>query len=385
MKEPETGRPRRPKTIRIHNAALCQRLRDPLKRIKIDVEFAEELSDLVQFLRSQRLNPDVTPFAIEEILEIPVSVSAIWEVDWRTVDAWVPDSETEEPVQPWMILIGSHEDGMIRSQQLSMTAPTEAMIAGVLAAAILNPMHGEAARPAVLRVRQLSHRLDLEKTANSIGCDIVVGQCHLVDHVHKSLLENNVGNAPKFGAMIHQPDVTPEIVGDFFRASAAWYKSRIYTRVRPELTVEISCPELLPSTYTAVTMGQLGQEIGIMLFDNPKTVRSMFRSNDTDPEKNARKMRGMGYSIDGQHTMHPADVAAAEQFGWPVASSETWPSVYYIEKGEPRELTAAELMFVSVSIYTTLEMLTGNKDSAQLDISLHDRTVRVNAKKVSAV
>ena len=83
--------------------------------------------------------------------------------------------------------------------------------------------------------------------------------------------------------------------------------------------------------------------------------------------------------------MHPADVAAAEQFGWPVPSSETWPTVYYIEKGTPRELTTAELRFVSVAIHTTLQMLTGTRSSAQLDITLHDRTVKVHAKKVSAV
>lgn len=384
MTEPDTGHPRRPKTIRIHDAALCQRLSELLKHIRIDVEVAEEIPELIQFLRSQRFNPEATPFPLDDILEIPESEHEIWEIDWRTVETWVPDPDTNQPVQPWMVLVGSREDGAIRAQQLLMTVPTEAVIARVLAQAILNPMHGEVARPTILLVRQLSHRLDLEQRARSISCDVVVGDCHLVDHVHKALQENNVGNSSGFGALIHRPDMTPEILGDFFRASAAYYKSRIYTRVRAELTVEISCPELLPKTFTAVTMGQMGQEIGIMLFDNPKTARAMFRSGETDSEKNARKISGIGYSIDGQELMHPADVAAAEQFGWPVPSSETWPSVYYIEKGMPRELTTAELRFVSVAIQSTLEMLTGTRNTAQLDITLHDRTVKVKAKKVSA-
>jgi len=384
MTEPDTGRPRRPKTIRIHDAALCQRLSEPLKRILIDVEVAEEIPELIQFLRSQRFNPEATPFPLDDILEIPESEREIWEIDWRKVETWVPDPDTNEPVQPWMVLVGAPEVGTIRAQQLSMTAPTEGVIARVLAEAILNPMSGEVARPTILLVRQLSHRLELDQRAKSIGCDVVVGDCQLVDHVHKTLQESNVGNAAKFGALIHQPDMTPEVIGDFFNASAAYYKSRIYTRVRPELTVEISCPELMPKTFTAVTMGQMGQEIGIMLFDNPKTARAMFRSSETDSEKNARRISGIGYSIDGQELMHPADVAAAEQFGWPVPSSETWPTVYYIEKGTPRALTTQELRFASVAIHTTLEMLTGTRNSAQLDIILHDRTVKVNAKKVLA-
>ncbi len=385
MTEPDTGRPRRPKTIRIHDAALCQRLSQPLKRININVEVADELPELIQFLRSQRFNPEATPFPLDDILAIPDSEREIWEIDWRTVEMWIPDPDTDEPVQPWMVLVGAPEEGTIRAQQLSMTAPTQEMIARVLAEAILNPMHGEAARPTVLLVRQLSHRLELEQTAKSIGCDVIVGNCELLDHVHKSLQENNVGNASRFGALIQQPGMTAEILCDFFKASAAWYKSRIYTRVRPELTVEISCPELLSKTFTAVTMGQMGQEIGIMLFDNPKTARSMFQSHEADPEKNARKISGFGYSIDSQQNVHPADVAAAEQFGWAVPSSETWPTVYYIEKGEPRVLNAAELTFVTVAIHATLEMLTGKQNSAQLNITLYDRTVRVHAKKVSAV
>ena len=380
MSDPDSGRSRRPKKIRIIDAELGQRIRKPLKQLKIDVEIADELPELIQFLRNQRFNPEATPFPLEEILDLPQSDQQVWEVDWRRVDTWVPDPETRQPVQPWMILVGAPADGMIRGQQLSMTGPTENMIARVLAEAILNPMHGEAARPTVLIVRQLSNRMELKKTADSIGCDVIVEECQLLDHVHKTLQENNVGNTPRFDALIQQPQVTADMMGDFFKASADYYKSRIYTRVKPELTVEISCPELMPKPFVAATMGQMGQEIGIMFFDDAKTVRMMFKSEHEDVEKNAQMIRGLSYSIDAQDALHPADVAAAEQFGWPVPSSETWPSVYYIENGKPRSVNAAELRFVTVAMQATLQMLSGNQKSAELEINLFDRTVKVIAK-----
>lgn len=56
-------------------------------------------------------------------------------------------------------------------------------------------MHGDTARPTVLIVRQLSHRMELEKIAESIGCDVIVGDCQLLDHVHQTLLEHKVGNS----------------------------------------------------------------------------------------------------------------------------------------------------------------------------------------------
>ena len=385
MSDPDSGQSRRPKIIRLIDAELGQRIRVPLKRLKIDIEIADELPELIQFLRSQRFSPEATPFPLEEILELPQSDQQIWEIDWRTVDTWIPDPETQEPIQPWMILVGAPQDGMIRGQQLSMTVPTENMIARVLAEVILNPMHGEVARPTALIVRQLSNRIELETTAESIGCDVIVDECQLLDHVHQTLTENNVGNTPWFGALIQQPDITADMIGDFFKASAEYYKSRIYTRVKAELTVEISCPALMPKPLVAVTMGQMGQEIGIMFFDNPKSVRAMFKSEHEDPEQNAQMLKGFSYSIDTQDALHPADVAAAEQFGWPVPSSETWPSVYYIEKGEPRPVNAAELRFVTIAMQVTLQMLSGNQKSAKLDIQLHDRTVNVSAKKVSVV
>lgn len=385
MSDPDSGRSRRPTTIRLIDAELGQRIRKPLKKLKIDVEIADELPELIQFLRNQRFNSEATPFPLEKILELSQSDEQIWEIDWRTVDTWVPDPKTRQPVQPWMILVGAPADGVIRGQQLSMTAPTENMIARVLAESILNPMHGEVSRPTVLIVRQLSNRMEIEKTADSVGCDVIVDDCQLLDHVHKTLQENNVGSGPQFCALIQLPDVTAEMIGDFFEASAEYYKSRIFTRVKAELTVEISCPELMPKTFVAVTMGQMGQEIGIMFFDDPKTVRLMFKSEHEDPEQNAQMMKGIGYSIDAQDTLHPADVAAAEQFGWPVPSSETWPSLYYIENGEPRAVNAAELRFATVAMQVTLQMLSGNQKSAEFEICLCDRTVKVSAKKVFAV
>jgi len=126
----------------------------------------------------------------------------------------------------------------------------------------------------------------------------------------------------------------------------------------------------------------MGQEIGIMFLDDRKTVRLMFKSEHEDPEQNAKMVKGMSYSIDTQDTLHPADVAAAEQFGWPVPSSETWPSLYYIEYGKPRSVDAAELRFATVAMQVTLQMLSGNQKSAEFEISLYDRNVKVSAKKV---
>lgn len=78
MSDPAYGDARRPKKIRLLDAELGRRIREPLKRLKIDVEIATELPELIQFLRKQRFNPDATRFPLEEILELPQSDQHVW-------------------------------------------------------------------------------------------------------------------------------------------------------------------------------------------------------------------------------------------------------------------------------------------------------------------
>lgn len=384
MISPSDEDPRRPKSIVFSDAAVQKIMEPRLKQLKIRSEFSAEPPDVIRFLRAQRKKNLNGPFPLEEILEIEQDPVTVWEIDWRQVEMWIPHPETDEPVRPWLVLVGSPELGIILAQNLSPDQPTCEVIRQTLAQAILQPMQTEPLRPATLLVRQLSHKLELGETSQQIGCEIRVGECRLVEFVLQSYREHQAGRGPKFGAMIQQAGVTPELMEDFFKASAEYFKSRIYTRVRPEMTVQIACKELMPTTYSAVTMGQMGQEIGLMLFDSPKIVRDMFRSQNSS-DQNARKISGIGYSIDTVDRLHPEDAAAAEQFGWPVPSSESWPTVYRVDKGKPREINADELKFTVVAIRAAQQLLSGTRTEATLDIPLQSGKVTVHAKKVSAI
>jgi len=381
MTEPEIGDPRRPGIVQFNDSTLASRIKDRLKPIRVTVEAVDEMPGIIQFLRRQRLNPAAGPFPLNQILELPAGEEEVWEMDWRPIDAWVPDPETQEPIQPWVILVGAPDQGFILAQQVSHVLPTTDMLGTVLAEAILNPMQSEPARPSRLVVRQLSHRLELLSIADSIGCEIAVAECEMLEQVHRSMQSQEAGNGPKLAALIQQPGMTPEIIGDFFAASAAYFESRIYTRTRPETIVEVSCPEILPGKRTCVTMGQMGQEIGIMIFDNPRIVKALFQSRHDRPEDAMTTMTGIGYSVDTRDRLHPADVAASERFGWPVPSPETWPSIYHISEGKLRTVTAAELQFTTIAIHATLQTLTASKPALELTIRLHDQTVKVKTKK----
>lgn len=385
MYKPDDGNSRRPKTIQFIDASLCKALQNPLKSIGVAVEVTCELPEVLQFVQKHREIQIPEEQDFDSVLESPFNEDAVWEIDWRTLDAWVPDPVSGELTQPWIILVANQSDGMVLAQHLMSDQPTEEHVRYVLGKAITEPIQGESHRPGFLIVKQISHRLLLMPFADSIGSNVKVEPCQLLDQILQSLAEHSETKGHRLAAMIQQPGVTPEILGDFFEASAMYYKSRIYTRVRAEITVEISCPALHKTKWTAVTMGQMGQEIGIMLFDNPKLVKSMFNDRYEDSSETAAKMKGIGYSLDEQQTLHPADVAAAEQFGWPVPAPEAWPTAYYVDKGRPRILDCNELRFVTVAIHATLETLTSNSKLTEVKVRLRDEVFQVGVKKKSMI
>jgi hypothetical protein len=128
-------------------------------------------------------------------------------------------------------------------------------------------------------------------------------------------------------------------------------------------------------------MGQMGQEIGIIFFDDRETLEAVFGSDPSDSGAGAKQMRGISFSLNEQQLVHPRDVAAAEQFGWPVAAPEAWPSGYFIYDGAMRPIDIAELQFLSAAMRAVVEQLQSQESSLVTPVELHERIVRVSTSR----
>jgi len=380
MLAPDDEKPRRPAAIDFTDAGLHRSLNKRLERLGIASNITDERPAVLDFIeRSAPAPGQPVEIDINDIRDTPVS-SATWEVDWRQIDQWLPDEETGEPVQPWMILV-AHEEDWILSQQLSLTPPDSNTILSVIGQAILSPSVGTPSRPTTIRVPSAEHHLDVKPAADDIGVECVVGQCQLIDQMFESLsqhMDQAVGGPP---ALVSLPNVTPEIVGDFYEAAADFYKSRVWTATPPETVVEVRCSELIHGRWYAVIMGQMGQEIGIIFFDDRETLELVFASDPSDPGAGAKQMHGISFSLNEQQLMHPRDVAAAEQFGWPVAAPEAWPMGYFISDGAMRPLDIAELQFLSAATRAVAEQLQSQESSLVTSVALHERIVRVSTNR----
>lgn len=89
--------------------------RRPSKQLKIGLEEVDETPEFIQFMRRQRMNDAPGEFPLDQILELPMTGEIIWEIDWRAIDAWIHDPDTGEATQPWITLVCSPEEGIIRA------------------------------------------------------------------------------------------------------------------------------------------------------------------------------------------------------------------------------------------------------------------------------
>jgi len=380
MLAPHDEKPRRPAAIDLADAGLHRSLKKRFERLEIALNVTDERPAVLDLI--ERAAPALAP-APEQPVEIDINdlrdtrvSSTTWEVDWRQIDQWLPDEETGEPIQPWMILVADKED-LILSQQLSLTPPNSNTILSVIGQAILSPQVGTPSRPTTIFVPSAEHHLDVKPLADNIGIECVIGQCQLIDRMFESFsqhMDQAVGGPP---ALVSLPNVTPEMIGDFYEAAADFYKSRVWTSTHPETVVEIRCSELIHGRWYAVIMGQMGQEIGVIFFDDPEALESVFASDPSDLGAGAKQLHGISFSLNEQSLVHPRDVAAAEQFGWPVAGPEAWPMGYFISDSAFRPLTVAELQFLSAATRAVTKQLQSQKSSLALSVSLHDRIVQV--------
>lgn len=380
MLAPEDDLPRRPAVVEFIDAELHRSLNQRLERLGIAINVADERPAVLDFIeRSAPAPGQSVEIDIDEVRDTPVS-SATWQVDWRQLDQWLPNPETEELTQPWMILV-AHEDDLILSQQVSMTPPDANTILSVLGQAVLSPSVGTPTRPSTIRVPSAEHHLDVKPAADDIGVECVVGRCQLTDQMFESLSQHleQTGGGPS--ALVSLPNIAPEIVGDFYEAAADFYKSRVWTSTHPETVVEVRCSELIHGRWYAVIMGQMGQEIGIIFFDDRETLEAVFASDPSDPSVGGKQMHGIAFSLNEQPLTHPADVAAAEQFGWPVAAPEAWPMGYFVSDGTMRPLDIAELQFLSAATRAVAEQLQSQESSLVTSVALHERIVRVSTNR----
>ncbi|MCA9036567.1 MAG: bacterial transcriptional activator domain-containing protein [Planctomycetaceae bacterium] len=389
MSSPETGEPCRPSTFVVFDEEAKNLVSPIAERLNIAVEQRTNVPQILAMMKQSTaaISGDLL-LSIDDLESIPIDADAIWVMDWRHLSLWIPDEETGEPTQPWMCLVLNAADGTILGQQLTMTQPDEDSLGATLAIASNSPSLETPTLPGGILVASADHRLSLKPLTDRlrIGCVDSNDTAEKLDLVFEDLTQFMAPGNRSMPSVTGIEGASMNLVEQFFEAAADFYRSRIWLSLRTDAVTEVRCPEILHGRWYAVVMGQMGQEIGMMLFDDPDVVHALMMVEDDDDARagTVRQMHGIGFSLQEQNFCSPADVAACEQFGWPVAAPEAWPNTMFVSNQEFRSLELREFEFVIASVRAVQAHIQSGQIDHSTSVQVGHRTVQVETRSALA-
>lgn len=383
MLNPDFGEPRRPDCIFLFDAVLQKKLAKRFDRLDIELAMAESRPEILNFMEKGNLGfTGQIDVDFDELRSLP-RLAHSWIIDWKQLPILVPGDDGN-PSNPVMMLVLDHGSGAILSQQLLMQQPTEDDLALVVQQAAQFDQFPEPALPEAIVVRSADNRESVAFLHDKINVPIEVGDCNVANNAFDGLaghLEQTTTGVP---SLLDACEGEISLVGDFYDIANEFFKSKVWLTTAPETVVRVSCEELLPGEWFGVVMGQSGQELGMIFFDSLKSLRAINAETDFDENPIAGEdyLRGISFSLDEQYSIHPDEVAAAEQFGWPVAAPEAWPTALQIKDASLLPVDAIQLRFLPIAIQASLSRLKGKVGDGTMEVDLNDEVFSVSVSVV---
>jgi hypothetical protein len=195
-----------------------------------------------------------------------------------------------------------------------------------------------------------------------------------VDDVVQHIADHLAGDQPP--ALTVLPGLTPEKVGGFYEAAAAFFTRAPWRHVGYESAIRVDCAAFQEGPWYAVLMGQSGLTMGLALYEDLALLRRLW-TGDLSDEENARLTVATTLTYGDETSVAPAEVDAAEKHGWPVARPDAYPSVFRKERGlTMRSPLAWELELMEACLRAIPDFV---ERHPQDDTTREEVTVRVGA------
>lgn len=302
----------RPESILVLKDELLDTFSDYFDDLDVLVGLHEHSDELGRLSNVAYRADDIPDVPMDQVPQVP---DLVWEVDWRLSNTWVPD-DTGELKRPWLGMVVDPESEIIVQTAMDLVEPTPEFVASVMRRAVLLPAFGDPTRPSKIIVSSGDNGVLLNAWLEEANVDCEVGEVETIERIQSSV--NSELFEHKLSPLLEIEGVTPELANELYVTAVALHKAEPWMKMRPADYVSISVPQLSPLTWYAGVMGQNGEGLGIILFDNEKTLRLLLRNLPGD-------FRGLSLTLEEKQSIHPLDLEAAEQFGWPVATTESWP------------------------------------------------------------
>jgi hypothetical protein len=230
-----------------------------------------------------------------------------------------------------VVLVTSAGNDLILANRVADDEPTPALLWDTLARAMQNPAAGQPHRPTELQVRADGRWEALRPHLDQIGVGLVVSDdLGQMEAVFRDLGER-LGGRPAPG-LLDMPGVTPAQVASFYEAAAVFFRQAPWKQVGYEAAMKVECGKFRGGPWYAVLMGQSGLEMGLALYEDLETLKSLWAGDRADEEM-ARQSVATTVTFGEEWDIPVADLGAAKRRDWQVARPDAYPEVYHKERG----------------------------------------------------
>jgi tetratricopeptide (TPR) repeat protein len=253
----------------------------------------------------------------------------VWQAECRQMRQWIMVNGVR--VRMWVVLVATRSQGLVLSYHISEEKPTAAHLWDALAQAMQNPMAKEPHRPTEIHVIADELWESLRPHLQELEVELCTEESlDLLDVMFKEVGEQVCGKATP--GLLDMPGVTPEQVGSLYESAAAFFSKAPWKKLGYESTIKIECRQFESGPWYAVLMGQSGLMQGLTLYENLKLLKRMW-AGAYDQEENARRSVALTLLYGEESDTPPADVDAANEYGWKVARPDAYPTIFHKDRG----------------------------------------------------
>lgn len=326
-----------------------------------------------------------------EVSRIPVG-----DEDWLLAVVRPPLYVTDGPVpeRPWLTVLLDSERGLIVNLDAREREPSIFDTLEFVHSTMRRPKHGPSRRPCGIIVapdflRESSPNWssilaateariegdDGEDDVQTLAEYVVAGPPGVDDIFTAVISEMLEVNGPTQSQLRKLKGIDDSFLKEFFHRVAVLYRAKPWKLVQADRPFFVTCQDWEQSTWACFIMGQLGQQLGLNLFDNPDDARAIATHRDTSRYLNAAVIQ-----YDEAHGAAPADVWSIERMGWEVASEQAYPFVVRMKDGKRFIPVTSEDLRVLNDILPHIPRFLDHPDDQPFDVTESGKQIQFGWK-----
>jgi len=390
MRNSEQSEPRRPRLIRLTRKTLARTWSPKLEQVGVACELTDDLPHIAEVQQHfERVMTSSGPAEQEVTIDeptldtVPQAVGDVWRAEVRQIPAWIQIGG--KMCRPIVRVVFDATNDWVLTSDLCEEEPPEDWLWEAICSAICRPAMGEPRRPGVVELSHGDLLENLRSRLERIGVRCAISDdTQEIDALIDSLTDHLVGPR-RSNALIRTPGVTPERLSGFFSAAADFYRAAPWRQIPSDTIIHISTEAFSSGNWYAVVMGQRGMELGIALYEDLTLLERMLTGTVSDEEM-ARQHSGLSVTYGEVFEIAPEDSDAIDQFGWPVAADEAYPSVLRVNPGlAMRAPLAWELELLEACLRAIPGFIqSGNRDVSSWAVSTSAREITVQLARIES-